>query len=121
VFRPVPFDQLRSAIEGVLTHFRNVSLATGGIPASLPIRITENGWPTGPDRPLERQAAVLETIVRTVYDLRHSLKITHYTFFSLRDLGGDGIGLSEFGLVRADYTPKPAFETYRRLVAELGV
>jgi hypothetical protein len=84
--------------------------------------LDENGWPTGPDRPPERQAAVLDTIGRTVYDLRLALNITHYTFFSLRDLGGDavGLGLSEFGLVGADYTPKPAFETYPRLIAELG-
>jgi hypothetical protein len=25
-----------------------------------------------------------------------------------------------FGLMRADYTPKPALETYRQLIAELG-
>jgi hypothetical protein len=120
VFRPVPFGQLRSAIEGVLTHFRTVSLAAGGIPASLPIRITENGWPTGPGRPPERQAAVLETIVRTVHDLRAALNITHYEFFSLRDPGGDGFGFREFGLLRDDYTSKPAFETYRRLIAQLA-
>ncbi len=120
VFRPVPFDQLRSAVEAVLTHFRTVCLSAGGIPASVPIRITENGWPTGPDRPPERQAAVLETIVRTVHDLRGALNITHYTFFSLRDPRADGIGFPGFGLLRDDYTPKPAFATYRRLIAELG-
>jgi hypothetical protein len=120
VFRPVPFEQLRPAVEAVLSQFRTVSLAAGGIPASVPIRITENGWPTGPDRPPERQAAVLETIVRTVHGLRGALNITHYEFFSLRDPGGDGPGFREFGLLREDYTPKPAFETYRRLIAELG-
>jgi hypothetical protein len=120
VFRPVPFEQLRPAVEGVLRQFRTVSLAAGGIPASVPIRIAENGWPTGPDRPPERQAAVLETIVRTVHNLRGALNITHYEFFSLRDPGGDGAGFREFGLLRDDYTPKPAFDTYRRLIAELG-
>ena len=120
VFRPIPFDRLRSAVESVLTHFRTVSLAAGGIPASVPIRITENGWPTGPDRPPERQAAVLETIVRTVHELRGPLNITHYEFFSLRDAAWDVSGFREFGLLREDYTPKPAFETYRRLIAELG-
>jgi hypothetical protein len=120
VFRPVPFERLRPAVEGVLTQFRRVSLAAGGIPASVPIRITENGWPTGPDRPPDRQAIMLETIVRTIHDLRGTLNITHYEFFSLRDPGGDGPGFREFGLLREDYSPKPAFETYRRLIAELG-
>jgi hypothetical protein len=121
VFRPIPFDRLRSAVESVLTHFRTVSLAAGGIPASVPIRITENGWPTGPDRRPEQQAAVLETIVRTIHELRGALNITHYEFFSLRDPGGDGPGHREFGLLHDDYTPKPAFDTYRRLIADLGV
>jgi hypothetical protein len=121
VFRPVRFDQLPSAVEGVLTHFRTVSLAAGGIPGSIPIRITENGWPTGPDRPPERQVAVLEMIVRTVHELREALNITHYEFFSLRDAPWEISGFREFGLLRDDYAPKPAFETYRRLIAELGV
>ena len=120
VFRPVAFERLRSAVEGVLTQFRKVNLAAGGIPASVPIRITENGWPTGPDRPPERQAAILETIVRTVHELRGPLNITHYEFFSLRDAAWDVAGFREFGLLREDYTPKPAFETYRRLIAGLG-
>ena len=119
VFRPIPFEQLRPAVEGVLKRFRTVSLAAGGIPDSVPIRITENGWPTGPDRPPERQAEILETIVRTVHKLRGPLNITHYEFFSLRDGGGDIAGFREFGLVREDYTPKPAFQAYRRLIAEL--
>jgi len=28
--------------------------------------------------------------------------------------------LSQFGLLRDDYSPKPAFERYRQLIAELG-
>ncbi|MEU1194524.1 hypothetical protein ABZ421_44895, partial [Streptomyces sp. NPDC005859] len=32
------------------------------IPGSVAIRICENGWPTGPDRSEQQQAAVLETV-----------------------------------------------------------
>jgi len=87
----------------------------------VPIRVTENGWPTGVDRPPERQAEVLERVVRTIHRLRSSLNITHYEFFMLRD--GDSarpeIGY-QWGLLRHDYTPKLAFEMYQRLIAELG-
>ena len=114
VFRPIPPEQLKAAIEAVLTQFRTVNLASAGIPASVPIRITENGWPTGAGRSPERQAEVLETIVRTVHSLHSSLNITHYEFFCLRDPGGEGPGFREFGLLRDDYTPKPAFDTYLR-------
>jgi hypothetical protein len=121
VFRPVPADSLRAAVEGVLTHFRTVNLAAGGIPPAVPIRVTENGWPTGRDRSTERQAAVLETVVRAIHDRRAALNITHYEFFALRDAHSDNPDmLYQFGLLRDDYTAKPAFETYCRLIAELG-
>jgi hypothetical protein len=120
VFRPLPTTDFRAAVEGVLGHFR-ATLSAAGIPATLPLRITENGWPTGPGRPPERQAEVLEAIVRAVDDLRLRFNVTHYELFALRDsLAGPESGLTEWGLLRADYSAKPAFETYRRLVAELG-
>jgi hypothetical protein len=121
VTRPVPEGQLPAAVEGVLTHFRRVNLVAAGIGPAVPMRVTENGWPTGPGRSADRQAEVLETIVRAVDRLRTKLNITHYEFFLLRD--GDS-GLPElgaqFGLLRHDYAPKPAFDVYRRLIAELG-
>ncbi len=120
VFRPLPTPDFRSAVEGVVGHFRN-TLSAAGIPAAVPIRVTENGWPTSPTRSPERQAEVLEAIVRAVHDLRERLNVTHYEFFALRDAaGGAGDALTEWGLLRADYSPKPAFEIYRRLIAELG-
>ena len=57
-----------------------------------------------------------------VYDLRERLNVTHYEFFALRDAVDDVAGgLTEWGLLRNDYSRKPAFETYRRLIAELGL
>ena len=121
VFRPVPEGQLIAASEGVLTHFRQVNLVAANIPAAVPIRVTENGWPTGPGRSAARQAEVLETIVRTVHQLRTKLNITHYEFFLLRDgdSGRPDMG-AQFGLLRHDYALKPAFDVYRRLIADLG-
>jgi hypothetical protein len=121
VFRPVAPADLRPAVEGVLTHFRNVNLAASGIPASVPVCVTENGWPTGPGRPDERQADVLETVVRAVHGLRAALNITHYEFFALRDPDSSTPAPNiQFGLLRDDYTPKPAFDRFRGLIAELG-
>ena len=121
VFRPVPAGQLAAAVEGVLTHFRRHNLVEAGIGAAVPVRVTENGWPTGPGRSPDRQAEVLETVVRTIYGLRQTLNISHYEYFLLRDgdTGREDMG-AQFGLLRDDYTLKPAFEVYRRLIAELG-
>jgi hypothetical protein len=121
VFRPVPAGQLAAAVEGVLTHFRRRNMVEAGIGAAVPVRVTENGWPTGPGRSPDRQAEVLEIVVRTIYGLRTKLNIPHYEYFLLRDgdSGREEMG-AQFGLLRDDYTLKPAFEVYRRLIAELG-
>ena len=108
-------------MDGLLRDFRERALVTAGIPASVPIRICENGWPTGPDRPEELQAEVLESIVRTVYRLRAALNVTHWQLFTLRDADSTKDDLfHRFGVLRSDYSPKPAFGVLRRLIAELG-
>ncbi|MGW4244692.1 hypothetical protein ACWELQ_19540, partial [Nocardia sp. NPDC004722] len=122
VFRPIQPERLEAAIAAVLTGFRSESLTAAGIPTTTPIHITENGWATGPNRSLERQAEVLETVVRIVDSLSAELNITTYEHFSLRDsYSGQGDMNLEFGLLRSDYTPKPAFDRYRELIAAHGV
>jgi hypothetical protein len=122
VFGPrISPDQLPATVERLLHDFRERDLAAAGIPPSVPIRICENGWPTGPDRPEEQQAVVLERIVRTVHALRAELNITHWELFTLRDADSSRNDLfHRFGVLRDDYSPKPAFHALRRLIAELG-
>lgn len=121
VFRPIAAEQLTEAVTAVLTAFRRTDLPKAGIPDSVAIRICENGWPTGPGRSEHQQAAVLEAVVRTVAALATSLNIDGYSFFALRDANSTAEGLfHRFGLLRDDYAPKPAFETYRHLIDELG-
>ncbi|MTE16599.1 hypothetical protein [Nocardia aurantiaca] len=119
VFRPISAEGLEAAITAVLTGFRRESLAAAGIPDATPIHITENGWATGPHRSYERQAEVLETVVGTVAGLAGELNITAYEHFALRDSYSDQGDMNlEFGLLRSDYTPKPAFDRYRALIAK---
>ena len=122
VFGPrVSLYALPGTVERQLRDFREQALVTAGIPATVPIRICENGWPTGPDRPEDQQAAVLETIIRTVYRLRAELNVTHWQLFTLRDADSLKDDLfHRFGVLRSDYSPKPAFHSLRRLIAELG-
>jgi hypothetical protein len=122
VFGPrISPDELPAAVEWLLRTFRERDLATAGIAPSVPIRICENGWPTGPDRPEEQQAIVLERIVRTVHALRADLNITHWELFTLRDADSSKNDLfHRFGVLRDDYSPKLAFHTLRRLISELG-
>ena len=125
VFRPLAPDgspgDIRRSVASVLAHFRQVHMAAANIPMEVPIHITENGWPTGPTRPYERQAEVLEMVVRIIHEHRARLNITHYEHFALRDANSSNPDLlAQFGLLRDDYSPKPAFARYRQLIAELG-
>ncbi|WBP89054.1 hypothetical protein [Kitasatospora cathayae] len=122
VFRPVPDGQLADAVRAVVTGFRNDALPRAGIGPAVPLRICENGWPTGPGRSEERQAEVVEQVIRTVAELADRLALRSYSFFALRDADSAGRGLfHHFGLLRDDYTPKPAFDVYRNLISELSV
>lgn len=122
VFGPrISPDELPAVVDRLLRDFRERALTTAGIAPSVPIRICENGWPTGPDRPEEQQANVLERVVRTVHALREDLNITHWELFTLRDADSSKNDLfHRFGVLRDDYSPKPAFHTLRRLISELG-
>ncbi len=114
-------DRLPGAVDWVLRTYRERDLAGAGIPATVPIRICENGWPTGPGRPEQTQADVLETTLRTVHALRAELNVTHWELFTLRDADSSRDGLFyNFGVLRDDYSPKPAFARLRALIAELG-
>jgi hypothetical protein len=117
---PIGLDRLPGAVAWALRTFRANALPIAGIPASTPIRICENGWPTGPNRPESRQAQVLEMTLRTVHELRSELNVTHWELFTLRDADSSNTGLfHQFGVLRDDYSPKPAFGVLRDVIAEL--
>ncbi|MFJ9697357.1 SGNH/GDSL hydrolase family protein [Kitasatospora sp. NPDC101183] len=120
VFRPVPAEQLAGAVRWLIEEFRTGALPKAGIAPGVPIRICEHGWPTGPGRNEARQAEVVELVVRTVAGLAAELGVTGYAFFDLRDADSAGAGaFDRFGLLRDDYSRKPAFDVFRRLVGEL--
>jgi hypothetical protein len=118
---PAGIDELPGAVSWVLRTYRERMLPIAGIGPDTPIRICENGWPTGPGRPEDVQARVFETILRSVDDLRAELNVTHWELFTLRDADSSKDDIFyNFGVLRDDYTPKPAFYTLRDLFAELG-
>jgi hypothetical protein len=101
----------------MLTSYRR-QLSRAGIPETVPIRVSESGWPTGPGRSEQHQAEVLRAIVSTVGALRDELGITHWELFTLRDAdsGSDDV-FAQFGILRDDYTPKPAYHTLCELIS----
>jgi hypothetical protein len=118
---PTGIGGLPGAVQWVLRTYREQMLPVAGIGPATPVRVCENGWPTGPGRPEETQALALETVVRTVSDLRADLNVTHWELFALRDADSSRHGLFyHFGVLRDDYSAKPAFGVLRDLIAELS-
>ena len=104
-----------------MSALRECYMPLAGLGADIPIHVAENGYPTGPGRSYEEQAVALEQMVRAVHDFRGNYNVTDYRWFDLRD--GDSSNPNfqqQFGIMRDDYTAKPAFETYRGLIAELA-
>jgi len=124
VFRPVTGaddeEILKESVKYIISLYRE-DMLRAGIQDSIPLHITENGWPTGEGRSEEKQAERIEKIIRAVYTLRMQLNITHYEFFGLRDADSKNEDLFyQFGIMKDDYTPKKAFFTFKKLISELG-
>jgi hypothetical protein len=110
VFRPIPHADLPRMVRALVTRYREVT-TEAGIPAGTPIHITETGWPTDDDHDEATQAEVLVTVADAVTG------VAVYEFFGLRDGLTAGARTSRFGLLRDDYTRKPAFGAVRDLVS----
>ena len=112
----------RDAMVGAISELRKCFMPIADLGRRVPIHIEENGWPTGPGRTEERQARVLETMVRAVHDFRGTYHVTDYRWFDLRDHNTSSTNFQHhYGLLRDDYSAKPAFDVYRRLLAELAL
>lgn len=124
---PVELTHIPDRVTAILTDLRARDLRAAGIPNDVELRVTESGWPTGTNpftgatRTAEHQAEVIDAVVRAVHRSAADLHVTHYMLFGLRDADSSEPDLfHQFGIMRDDYTPKPAYETYRSLIAELS-
>ena len=93
-----------------------------GIPDAVPIHVEENGWPDGPGP--HRGAPGAGDAARwwaRCNDYRGTYNVTDYRWFDLRERRHARPNFQQhYGLLRDDYSPKPAFEAYRALVASLA-
>jgi hypothetical protein len=127
IYPPVmlPGQSYRAAMSQALGVVRDCLAPKAGIPASVPIWITENGVPTGLLSDAE-QAAALTQLVRAAYDYAGTDNVTDYRWFNLRDAQSSGLEtvvgatFASDGLLRDDYSRKPSFDAYRSLIESLG-
>ncbi|HKG36033.1 MAG TPA: hypothetical protein VKA89_06300 [Solirubrobacterales bacterium] len=104
-------------IVAAMSQLRRCFMPIAGLGAKVPIHVEENGWPTGPGRPEERQEDALRGMVGAVHRFRGTYNVTDYRWFDLRDHNtSSGNFQQHYGLLRDDYSAKPAFAAYRELI-----
>jgi hypothetical protein len=114
-------DETTSFVDGALRALRNTYMPLAGIPHAVPLRVSETGYPTGPGRTDAMQVTVMKAAVDAVYRARGIYNITGLRWFDLRDADSSSSSFeTQYGLMRDDYSPKPAFNAYRALVASLS-
>jgi len=104
-----------------IAQMRECYMPKAGFGPRFPLKVEETGWPTGPGRSEEEQAQVLRQFVDTAHRYRGTYKVTDFRWFGLRDNNSDGPDYqSYFGLLRSNYSKKPAFYEYLTRVSKLG-
>jgi hypothetical protein len=116
-----PGPRYRESMVNAMSSLRECYMPLAGLGRDTPIHVSENGYPTGPGRSDEEQSTALGQMVRAVHDFSGVYNVRDYRWFLLRDGNSDANDFQQaYGLLRDDYSPKPAFETYRALIAELA-
>jgi hypothetical protein len=120
-----PGDTYRAEFVQAASVVRDCFMPKGRIGRRVPIWITENGVPSG-NMTESEQATALRQLVQAVDAYSGTYNVTDYRWFNLRDSTDQGpathepLTFSTDGLLMANYTRKPAFGEYRRLVGRFG-
>jgi hypothetical protein len=110
---------VRSATLSALRTLRRNLLPLARL-SGADLHVSESGYPTGPGRSEADQATVLRAAVQAVADAGVTYGVTDFRWFDLRDADSSGPTFeSHYGLMRDDYSPKPAFDAFRDLNATL--
>jgi hypothetical protein len=110
--------KVATTLRATLTALRKHHMPAAGLRRNVRLVIGETGYPTTPARSEAYQDAVLRAVVTTVEPMRATYRITDLYWFGLRDGNTASAQLENgYGLLRDDYSAKPAFETFRELVA----
>ena len=104
-----------------LTVLRHCYMPKAHLGANVALWVTENGYPTNLGRTEASQDASLRSTLDLVHRYSGTLGVTDYRWFNLRDNNSQGTDLfAAVGLLRDDYTEKPAFWTFRDAIERLG-
>ena len=123
VYPPAPLPGRTAGDEVVeaLTLLRSCYMPQAGLGGNVRLWVTENGYPTNLGRTEASQVSELATTLDAVHRYSGALGVTDYRWFNLRDNDSAGTDLFDaVGLLRDDYSEKPAFATFRTAMDQLG-
>jgi hypothetical protein len=107
-------------LEGV-AQVRECYMPLAGFGRKVALNLDELGYPTGPGRSERSQKAALSAFMRTLDRYRGTYNVDDVFWFGLRDNNSAGPTFqSYFGLLRDDYSKKPAFDAYERFIRGHG-
>lgn len=111
---------VRASTISTMKALREQLLPAAGLDRAA-IRFAESGYPTDRLRTEAKQVTVMTAAIETIDEHRVRYGVTDYRWFDLRDADSAHASFeSHYGITRDDYSPKPAFDTFRGLVARLG-
>lgn len=120
---PAAMNQLKGAHKGLRKVMRQfgdedkpIWFTELGAPGVKPGTKKYKGWWLGPNPTEEVQARWLTKIYKNTMKMEGVEKVFWAFFRDLNDFFDSGV--NDFGMVRYDMTPKPAYEAYRQLTQE---
>jgi hypothetical protein len=123
VWPPVSIPGRSAGVEmtDALALLRRCYMPIAGLGDRVDLWVTENGYATNLGHSETRQASELGSTLDAVHAVSGTLGVTDYRYFNLRDNDSDGTDLfAAVGLLRDDYSGKPAFEVMTRGIRSMG-
>jgi hypothetical protein len=119
---PLPGRSAGREVVEAVSLVRDCYMPMAGMGREVDVWVSENGYATNLGRTESGQAQSLESTLADVHAYSNDLGITDYRYFNLRD-NDSTTGTDMFdavGVLRDDYSRKPAFYVLRGAIARTG-
>jgi hypothetical protein len=118
---PLPGRTAGDEVVEALTLLRGCYMPKAGLGRRVDVWVSENGYATNLGRDEAGQRRSLATTLKSLHRYSGELGLTDYRWFNLRDNDTGGLDLFDaVGVLRDDYSRKPAFSELRRGIARFG-
>jgi len=118
---PIPGRSAGDELIEALTLLRSCYLPKAGLGDEIDLWVSENGYSTNLGRTEASQAGSLASTLESVHAYSGTLGISDFRYFNLRDNNTLGTDLFDaVGIVRDDYSPKPAFDVLLAAIDAFG-